>query len=85
LKILEKELKTGVVSNVSVAEIKEALESLSREERLEVAEYLLWRAKKDDPEWQLEIGRRLDRSLSGHGHTAEELVVLHERLSREGK
>ncbi len=70
---------------MSVAEIKQAVEQLSPEERLELAEYLRWRAAKDDPEWQAEIGRRLDRCSSGQGHAAEELIQLHEKLSNEGK
>ena len=70
---------------MSVAEIKQAVESLSPEERLELAEYLRWRATKDDPEWQAEIGRRLDRCSSGQGHAAQELLQLHEKLSNERK
>ena len=70
---------------MSVAELKQAVEALSADERLELAEYLRWRSRKDDPEWQAEIGRRLDRCLSGQGHTAEELQVLHDKLSAEGR
>jgi hypothetical protein len=70
---------------MSVAEIKQAVENLSPEERLELAEYLRWRAAKDDPEWQAEIGRRLDRCSSGQGHAAQELLQLHEKLSNDRK
>lgn len=70
---------------MSVAELKQAVDKLSPEERLELAEYLRWCTKKDDPDWQREIGRRLDECLEGKGHTAEELSVLHDRLSRQGK
>ncbi len=61
---------------MSVAELKQAVDGLTADERLELAEYLRWRARKDDPEWQAELGRRLDRSLAGHGHVAEELNQL---------
>lgn len=70
---------------MSVAEIKQAVEQLSVDERLELAAYLLWRNQKDDPEWQAEIGRRLDQCLSGRGHTEAEVLALHDRLTREGK
>jgi hypothetical protein len=70
---------------MSVAELKQAVDTLTAEERLEFAEYLRWRARKDDPEWQAEIGRRLDSCLSGHGHPAEELQQLHDKLSTEGR
>jgi hypothetical protein len=70
---------------VSVIELKQAVDQLTAEERLELAEYLRWRSRRDDPDWQLEIGKRLDRSLSGGGHSAEELLQLHDRLSAEGR
>ena len=54
-------------------------------QRLELAEYLRWRTRKDDPQWQAELGRRLDRSLAGQGHSAEELQQLHDKLSSEGR
>ena len=70
---------------MSVAELKQAVEDLTPDERLELAEYLRWRSRRDDPEWQAEIGKRLDRSLSRQSHSSEELIALHDRLSSEGK
>ena len=70
---------------MSVAELKHAVDELTADERLELAEYLRWHSRKDDPEWQTELGRRLDRTLSGHGHSAEELQQLHDKLSAEGR
>ena len=70
---------------MSVAELKHAIDELTSDERLELAEYLRWRSRKDDPEWQAELGRRLDRSLSGRGRSAEELQKLHDKLSDEGR
>lgn len=66
---------------VRVAELKRAVDDLSLDERLEVADYLRRRAKQDDPQWEAELGKRLDRCLEGKGHPAEELLALHERLS----
>jgi hypothetical protein len=70
---------------MSVAELKHAIDELTANERLELADYLRWRSRKDDPEWQAELGRRVNRSLSGHSHTAEELQQLHDKLSAEGR
>ncbi len=33
------------------------------------------------PQWQTEIGRRLDGCLDGNGHPADDLLALHDRLS----
>ena len=70
---------------MSVAEIKRAVDELTADERLELAEYLRWQTRKDDPQWQAELGARLDRCLSGQGHSAEELQHLHDKLSAEGR
>jgi hypothetical protein len=70
---------------MSVAELKQVVETLTPEGRLELSEYLRWRSKRDDPEWQAEIGRRLDRSLAGQGHSSEAVLQLHDRLSTEGR
>jgi DNA primase catalytic subunit len=70
---------------MSVAELKRAVDTLSLEERLELADYLRGRSEQDDPEWEAELGRRLDRCLEGKGHTADELLALHERLSADGR
>lgn len=70
---------------MSMAELKNAVDTLTEEGRLELAEYLRWRARQDDPEWQAELARRVDRCVAGRGHSAGELNALHDRLSREGK
>ena len=67
---------------MSLAELKQAVESLTPDERLELATYLRWRNRKDDPNWQGEIGNRLEATLAGQGHSQEELLKLHDRLSR---
>jgi hypothetical protein len=70
---------------MSVAELKAAVDTLSVDERLELADYLRHRAKQDDPQWETELAKRLDRCLEGKGHSAEELLALHDRLSTEGR
>ena len=54
---------------MNVAELKRAMDELSADEQLELAEYIRWQTRKDDPLWQAEFGRRLDRSLFGQGHS----------------
>ena len=58
---------------MSVAELKRAVDVLSIEERLELAAYLRRTSKQDDPQWQAEIGSRLDACLQSKGHRADEL------------
>ena len=70
---------------MSVAELKRAVDLLSIEDRLELAEYLRRTSKQDDPQWQAEIGRRLDACLQGKGRQTKELLALHDRLSAEGR
>ena len=70
---------------MSVAELKSAVDVLSLEDRLELAEYLRRTARENDPQWQAEIGRRLDACLQGKGHKSDELLALHDRLSTEGR
>ena len=70
---------------MSVTELKRAVDELTPEERLDLAEYLRWQTRQDDPQWKAELGRRLNRSLAGEGHPADELHALHDRLSTEGR
>ena len=66
---------------MSVAELKRAVDGLSPDERLELADYLRRRAKQDDPLWEAELGKRLGGCLAGKGHPAEELLALHDRIA----
>jgi hypothetical protein len=70
---------------VNLAELKRVIDTLSLEERRELADYLRRRSKQDDTQWETELARRLNRSLVGNGHTADELLALHERLSADGR
>jgi hypothetical protein len=82
---LEIQLARSLTWIMSVAELKRAVDDLTPDERLELADYLRRRSKQDDPRWEAELGKRLDRCLEGKGHPAEELLALHERLSSEGR
>jgi len=70
---------------MSVAELKQAVDGLTPDERLDLAEYLRWGIRKNDPQLQAELGRRLVRCLAGQSHSAEELQELQDRLSSEGR
>ena len=70
---------------MSLSELKRAVDTLTIEDRLELAEYLRRTSKHDDPQWQVEIGRRLEACLQGKGHHAQELLALHDRLAAEGR
>ena len=50
---------------MSVAELKRAVDALSLEEQLELADYLRRRSKQDDLQWETGLARRLDRCLEG--------------------
>ena len=68
---------------MSVADLKRAVDGLSADECMELAEYLRDRAKRADAAWEAELAKRLDQCLSGKGHSADELLALHDRLSSE--
>ena len=69
---------------MSLLEIKHAVDSLQPDERLELAEYVRWRATQDDPDWQAELARRRDRLAQSGGHSRDALLQLHDKLSYEG-
>lgn len=82
---LEISRPTGVIKAMSVAELKQAVDELSTDERLELAAYLRRSARQDDPKWQAEVARRLDSCLAGVGHNSDEVLALHDRLSSNGR
>jgi hypothetical protein len=53
---------------MSLVELKQAVEELSADERLELAAYLRWRSQKDDPEWHVICHRRPAGVKSGLGY-----------------
>jgi hypothetical protein len=70
---------------MSMTELKRAVDGLTVDERLELADYIRQSSRVDDSSWQAEIGRRLDSCLSGKGHSKDELQILHDRLVAQGK
>jgi hypothetical protein len=70
---------------MSMTELKRAVDGLTIDERLELADYIRQSSRGDDPSWQAEIGRRLDSCLAGKGHGKDELQTLHNGLAAQGK
>ncbi len=70
---------------MSVAELRNEVDKLSREERLDLEAYLIFRAQEEDPEYQAMLGERIRRTERGEVVTAEELKAIHERLIAEGR
>jgi hypothetical protein len=70
---------------MSLAEIKDRVAELSPEERLDLAAFLLHLNRSDDPQYQAEMDRRLDRTSKGQKHSSTDLIRLHESLSAQGR
>ena len=66
---------------MGIAELKRAVDDLPIEDRLELSAHIRQSFRVDDPSWQIEIERRLNECLQGKGHSAEELLALHDRLA----
>jgi hypothetical protein len=70
---------------MGMIELKRAVDELPVEERLELAAHIRQGFRVDDPSWQAEIERRLGDYLQGKGHSAEDLLALHDRLRASGR
>jgi hypothetical protein len=82
---LELRSAKSVITGMSVIELKKAVDTLSLEDRLDLADYLRQRSHQNDLQWESELALRLDRCLAGKGHTADELLALHESLAADGR
>jgi hypothetical protein len=58
---------------MSVAELKSELDRLSPEERRQISAYLYLEERMQDPEFQAEIGRKMDDKDPSHWMTLEEV------------
>jgi len=70
---------------MSAAEIREQLKSLSREERLSLAEYLDVLNRLDDPATAAEINSAMQRMDSGRKISEEQLLAAHQELLAKGR
>jgi hypothetical protein len=72
-------------SVVSLAEIKQEMKALSRDERLTLAEYLAVLNHLDEPTVREEVRSAMERMDKGHKISEEEVYAEHERLLAEGR
>jgi len=70
---------------MSLAEIRNEVAKLSREERLDLEAYLMFLAQQDDPDYLAELDRRVERMDRGEKVTAAEFEAMHQKLVAEGR
>ena len=70
---------------MSMTEIEAEVRSMSQADRLKLAEKLDFIIHENDPEYQAELSRRVQRMQRGEFVTAEELMAVHERLIAQGR
>ena len=70
---------------MSLAEIRNEVAKLSREERLNLEAYLIFLSQQDDPEYLAELDRRMERMDRGEKVSAAEFEAMHQKLVAEGR
>ena len=70
---------------MSFAEIKEGIATLSLEQRMELTALIVHLNRAENPSWQEELDRRLDKMATGQKHEKAELEKLHDDLSKRGR
>jgi hypothetical protein len=70
---------------MSFADVKEEVATMSREERLDLAAWIVHLNRKDDPEWLAEIDRRMAAMDAGKKVTQEEVERMHRELVAQGR
>jgi uncharacterized protein YneF (UPF0154 family) len=70
---------------MSFAEVKQSIQEMSMEERLEVAAFIAHLNLADDPEYQAELDRRMMAMDQGRKHSEADLQKLHEDLIKQGR
>ena len=70
---------------MSLAEIKTELKTLSRDERLTLAEYLEGLNRLDDPVVREDVAAAMNRMDAGRKVPEEEVLAAHQRLLAEGR
>ena len=70
---------------MSLAEMKDKLQTMSYEERLSLEEHLRILNRTDDPQVRREVDEAMTRMDAGQKFTMEDLRVAEERLQAEGR
>jgi len=70
---------------MSLAEIKDGVEALNVEGRLEVAAWIAYLNRTADPAYQADLEARMSRMDAGQKYTAKDLARLHADLNAKGQ
>lgn len=70
---------------MSTTELEAQFRAMTQEERYEIAELLDFIIHENNPEFQAELDRRLDRMSRGEMATAADFEAAHQRLLAEGR
>jgi|WetSurMetagenome_2_1015567.scaffolds.fasta_scaffold1209354_2 hypothetical protein len=70
---------------MSLAEIKDCIEALSVENRLELAAWIAFLNRAADPAYSAEIEARMSRMDAGHKATPADLARIHAELNAKGQ
>jgi len=70
---------------MSLAEIKDSIETLSVEQRLEIAAWIAFLNRATDPAYEADIDARMSRMDAGHKFTQADLERIHAQLNDKGQ
>jgi hypothetical protein len=70
---------------MSLAEIKDCIEALSVEDRLEIAAWIAYLNRATDASYQAELEARMSRMDAGHKFTQADLARAHAELNDKGQ
>jgi hypothetical protein len=70
---------------MSLAEIKDSIEALSVEDRLEIAAWIAFLNRATDPSYQAEMDARMTRMDAGKKFTQADLARVHAELNAKGQ
>jgi hypothetical protein len=70
---------------MSLAELKEHIQALNVEERLELAAWIAYLNRSADPSYQTELDTRMARMDAGRKSSKADLELLHKELGSRGQ
>ncbi len=70
---------------MSLAEIKECIEALSVEDRLEIAAWIAYLNRATDPSYQADLDARMSRMDAGQKYAEADLARIHAELNAKGR
>jgi hypothetical protein len=70
---------------MSLAEIKDCIEALSVEDRLEIAAWIAYLNRATDLSYHADLDKRMSRMDAGQKFTPADLARIHAELNAKGK